>query len=107
MKQAQSNPIPPKHYNEESVSNRESNSPKKTVTVNETANTTFALPEDSVLNTRDEQKYYGRCSNCDGQFYNIRMCPFGNKSASIQSSNYQRGYPCEGRQRSKSAGSRY
>ena len=106
LKQPQSNAIPPKHYNEESVSNRESNSPKKSVTVNEQANTSFALQEDTVQNTKDDQKYYGRCFNCDGKFHNSRMCPFGNKSASFQSSNYQRGYPSEGR-RSKSAGSRY
>ena len=40
--------IPPKHYNEESVSNRESNSPKETITVNEQANHSFELQEDSV-----------------------------------------------------------
>jgi hypothetical protein len=35
LKQPQPDAIPPKHYNEESVSNRESNSPKKDI--NETS----------------------------------------------------------------------
>ena len=103
--ESKTNSITPKHQNEEKPTDNKLESPKKTVSVNEQANISYTLrDENSVEQSNKQQKYYGRCYNCDGKFHTSKMCPFGRKSTNNQSTNGN--FNSDGRQRSKSAGTR-
>ena len=94
------NTMPAKHYNEvQEIKNSKIETPKKTVTVDETANMLY------------ENERERRCYNCDGKFHLSNQCPFKrqnryNSAALSTSLNEPRAHNFHGRQRAKSEDSR-
>ncbi len=101
-----SNAIPPKNSNDNKEEDKcKTESPKKTVTLNENLNTSYHANTQSNVNNSIEQKFTDRCYICDGKFHIGKFCPFGNRQP-VQN-NYRSNYTrYGGRQRSESVGAR-